>query len=380
MKNKIVIYLSELLLLIYIIIFKTIIMSKWNAYIDLANILFFSILALILYFTLGYRKKRSMIHYSAMQTMIICFIFYYFLTYFFGMFFGFLSNSYSLKILSILKNVIFALLFYGVREFYRFVVIKNTDRKKISLILVTLLLAVLDIIMGINAYTLTTGAGIFEFVEASILPKLALSIFLTYTSYHLDLKFSILFLVLYELPKYFLPIFPDMGSYIGSMVKLIFLFICYYQISILMERYETREKAFKVRKKKIYLVLIVIPILALVALVSGVFKYHLFAIGSNSMIPYFSRGDAVLIKKLNKKEMETLKVDDVIAFTYNHQIIVHRIVSIEEYNGYYSIKTKGDNNDSIDGWTVTEKTIYGKVETVVKYIGIPSVELSELMN
>ena len=98
------------------------------------------------------------------------------------------------------------------------------------------------------------------------------------------------------------------------------------------------------------------------------------------MLPYFSRGDAVLIEKLDNEELKKIKVDDVIAFHYNNQILVHRVVSINEVNGNYKIKTKGDNNDYVDAWTVSNEDVCGKVKNVIKYIGIPSVELSELMD
>lgn len=379
-KNNIVIYLSELLLLIYIIIFKTIFLKYLNAYIDIANILVFSILTALVYVFLGFQKRRKLIDYNAIQTISICFIVYYFLTYLFGMFFGFLSNAYSLKILNIIKNITVALVIYGLKEIYRYIVVKKTEKNYMPIILLTILLAVLDIIMEINAYDLNTGSGIFEFVEAVILPKTALSFILSYISYKFNYKLAILFLILYDLPKYFLPIFPDMGIYIDSMVRLVFIFCCYYQLSILMEKYERKITIARSYGKKSLMILIVVPILILVGLVSGIFKYHLFAIGSNSMLPYFSRGDAVLIEKLDNEELKKIKVDDVIAFHYNNQILVHRVVSINEVNGNYKIKTKGDNNDYVDAWTVSNEDVYGKVKNVIKYIGIPSVELSELMD
>lgn len=379
-KNIKVIYLSELLLLIYIIIFKTVILKYLNAYTNIISILTFGVLLILVYIFLGIDKRRKMIDYNAIQTIFICFIIYYFLTYLFGMFFGFLTNAYSLKIKNVMPNVIGALLIYGLKEIYRYIVIKNSKKNKNSIVIVTLLLAVLDIIMEMNAYSFNSGTAIFEFIEITVLPKLALSFLLSYISYKFNYKLAILFLILYDLPKYFLPIFPDMGDYIGSIVKLIFIFVCYYQLSILIEKYERKIKVVKSFGKKSVLILIIIPTLVFVGLVSGLFKYHLLAIGSNSMLPYFSRGDAVLIEKLEKEELENIKVNDVIAFRYNNQILVHRVVSISEYNGIYKIKTKGDNNDQEDGWTISNKDIYGKVKTVIKYIGIPSVELSEIMN
>lgn len=380
-KNNIIIYLSEFLLLIYIIMFKTIVSKYFVSYISIFNNLFFVILVLIIYNIIGLPKRKSLINYSGIQTLIICFIVYYLLIYIFGLFYGFLSNAYSLKFLNIARNIIGAVIFYILKEVYRYMIAQKARKKNyLPLLIATILITVLDIIMEINSYDLSTSSGIFEFIEASILPKLALSSLLSYISYKFNYKLAILFLLLFDLPKYFLPIFPDMGTYISSMANLIFIFICYYQLSLVIEKYERKIPLTKSAGKKYLLLPIVIPLLILVGLVSGVFKYHLFAIGSNSMLPIFAKGDATLIKKLTEKEYKTIKVGDIIAAYYNNKIIVHRVVSIDEKNGLYTIKTKGDNNDSVDVWTIQNDDIYGKVEHIVKYIGLPSVELGELMN
>jgi signal peptidase I len=375
------IYVSEVVLFIYIIIFKIFLLNSFLKYIDIFNILVMSILVLFCYKLLGLPKKDNLINYRGFQSLIINFILYYVIIYIFGLFLGFLRNGYSLNLINIAKNVSVALVFYAVKELYRYIIARKSKSKKmLPLIIVTILLALLDIIMEMNSYDLKTGMGIFEFIEVSVIPNFAKSILLSYISYYFNYKLVFLFLGLYDLPTYFLPIIPDLGNYVNSMIKLIFLFICYYSLSLLLEKYE-RKVTFKDRNKKKYLfVPFLTAVIILVGLVSGLFKYHLFAIGSNSMLPYFQRGDAVLIKKLKDKELSEIELQDVIAFYHNNQIIVHRVVSIEENNGNYKIWTKGDNNDSIDAWIITNKDIYGKVENVINYIGLPSVELSELMS
>jgi signal peptidase I len=382
-KNKLMfnIYIIEMLLFIYIIIFKTLILKSLTIYVDLFNILFFSILTLLSYFLFGISKKKNLINYNGIQTLIISFTIYFGVTYLLGLFFGFLTNAYSLKLINIIKNVTFSLIFYFLRELLRYSIAKKTNKRNLhGLIILTILLTILDIIMQLNTYNLTTGSEIFEFIEACVIPNLALNSILSYISYNFNYKLTLLFLLLYDIPKYFLPIFPDLGTYLKSILQIIFIFVCYYKLSILLEKYE-RKITIKENKYKPHLInILIVIILILVGLISGLFKYHLFAIGSNSMLPYFQRGDAVLIKKLSNDELNTIEKGNVIAFYYNNQIIVHRVISIEENNGKYKIKTKGDNNDSIDAWTISEKDIYGKVEYIIKYIGLPSVELNEFMN
>ena len=380
-KNNLFVYISEFILLVYIIIFKPVIIEHFLVQIDFINILFFGLLILLLYFTVGFPKRKTLINYNAMQTIVIFFIIYYVLIYIFGLFFGFLSSIYSLTLVNILKNVVAITILLVLKELYRYIVIQKTKNENyIAIILVTVCFTFLDVIMEINIYDLNSAIGIFEFIEASVIPNLILNILLSYIVYKFNYSVSIIFLLFYNLPNYFLPVFPDMGNYFGSLVKIIFDFICYYRLSLLLEKYEIRTSLMSRSNKNFGIIMVMVPIFILIGLISGIFKYHLFAIGSNSMIPIFAKGDAVLIEKVDKDELEFIEVDDIIALYYNNQIIVHRVVSIEKNDGNYTFKTKGDNNPSVDVWTTEGKDVYGKMKYVVKYIGIPSIELNELMS
>ena len=380
-KDNIVIYFSELLLLIYIIIFKIFIQKIIPNYIDLSNLLFFGILCFSTYKLLGFSKKRASLNYNAGQLIIITIIIYYVSIYLFGLFFGFLKNSYSLTLTSIVRNTVPVIIMYILKEIYRYIIVSKKNNKSfLPMLVVTLLLAFLDIIMEINGYDLSSTRGITEMIGALILPKLAISALLSYIAYNFSYKLAIVFLVFIDLPKYFLPLLPDLGMYVSSILALVLVFVIYYQLSLIREKYERKLPLTKTKTSKLKIGLLLAILLMFVGLVSGLFKYHLFAIASNSMIPVFERGDAVLIEKIKKEEMNELKEDDILAFYYNNQVIVHRIMSIKNTNGELLIKTKGDNNEIPDGWTVNNDMIYGKVIGVVRYIGIPSVELSELMN
>ena len=380
-KDNIVIYFSELLLLIYIIIFKIFIQKIIPNYIDLSNLLFFGILCFSTYKLLGFSKKRASLNYNAGQLITITIIIYYVSIYLFGLFFGFLKNSYSLTLTSIVRNTVPVIIMYILKEIYRYIIVSKKNNKSfLPMLVVTLLLAFLDIIMEINGYDLSSTRGITEMIGALILPKLAISALLSYIAYNFSYKLAIVFLVLIDLPKYFLPLLPDLGMYVSSILTLVLVFVIYYQLSLIREKYERKLPLTKTKTNKLKIGVLLAILLMFVGLVSGLFKYHLFAIASNSMIPVFERGDAVLIEKIKKEEMNELKEDDILAFYYNNQVIVHRIMSIKNTNGELLIKTKGDNNEIPDGWTVNNDMIYGKVIGVVRYIGIPSVELSELMN
>ena len=109
-------------------------------------------------------------------------------------------------------------------------------------------------------------------------------------------------------------------------------------------------------------------------LVSGIFKYKMIAIASNSMKPVYSRGDAVIYEKIDIKELE---VGDVLAFQKDSIVVTHRITKIWRQNDKYYFTTKGDNNNTEDVFAPKEENVLGRVNIVFKYIGYPTVLINE---
>ena len=103
-------------------------------------------------------------------------------------------------------------------------------------------------------------------------------------------------------------------------------------------------------------VIICIPIL---------FGHKPMIVLSNSMSPVFKKGYLIYYDKNIK--VNELKDRDIIAFNVqDKKIISHRIYEIKENK----ILTKGDNNNSIDPFTVKYENILGRVDGVkAPYIG-----------
>ena len=85
----------------------------------------------------------------------------------------------------------------------------------------------------------------------------------------------------------------------------------------------------------------------------------------------------MLVKKL---DAEDVRKDDILVFKKDRVIITHRVVEIEEHGDAFSFTTKGDNNDSADGFQATDEDVVGKVVSVSKYIGFPTVWINEIFN
>ena len=108
-----------------------------------------------------------------------------------------------------------------------------------------------------------------------------------------------------------------------------------------------------------------------------------FVVSSGSMIPALEVGDIILVN--GGKRIDSLEIDEIIVFTLptnpsGDRVIVHRINGIIGLDGEVGIKTKGDNNPSLDGWTVRERDYIGKVILRIPSIGWLAIWLAPPLN
>ena len=113
----------------------------------------------------------------------------------------------------------------------------------------------------------------------------------------------------------------------------------------------------------------------IIILASGISKYRMIAIASNSMVPIYAKGDTLIFEKIDKK---LLQDDDIIVFKKDNILVAHRIIKTKEVSSKLYFYTKGDANNSADAEMVNEDDVLGIVRRVVKYIGFPTVWLNEL--
>ncbi|MFQ8784948.1 MAG: signal peptidase I [Clostridia bacterium] len=133
--------------------------------------------------------------------------------------------------------------------------------------------------------------------------------------------------------------------------------------------------------KKILSSLIII-ILLIIVLISGIvfinskknpneipsiFGYKPFVVLSGSMETEIYKGDLVIVKKVEAKD---LKENDIIAFRDDdNYVVTHRIVEKIEENGEIKFKTKGDNNNIDDDGYVNLNQIEGIYEFKISGLG-----------
>lgn len=94
-----------------------------------------------------------------------------------------------------------------------------------------------------------------------------------------------------------------------------------------------------------------------------------FVVQSASMEPTIMTGSIVLVEKINS---ENLTPGDIITFIKpdkNREYITHRINSKTTISGTTSFITKGDNNQTQDGWILAAGGVVGKVTYTIPKIG-----------
>ena len=189
-------------------------------------------------------------------------------------------------------------------------------------------------------------------------------------------KINLLYVLLIELLPNILS-YPNLSSYI----YIIFLTIMNSVLIVLVlkpNRKKELETANNYKKGFLLVVevVLILLVITITSLVSGMFKYSLSSIASNSMYPTLQKGDAIIIKNLNDEEKKKITIGDIIVFKEDGHIITHRVVELKE--GVYI--TKGDNNNTKDITRKTKNDIIGLVKFRVPYLGYPSVFVSEMLN
>jgi len=373
-KNIKAIYLTEIALLILTIIFYVltkVVSSNLKSYLAITFLLMILIPNIIVF---GIQNNNS--YYSGYISRVVLTVLMGtgIIIYSLGVILGF-THGYHLSFSTFKRSVFPIILITIVSELLRYIVVKYSYGNKKTIIAFTSILAIFHILLEVNYGTLNSAYNIFIFLSTTVFPIIAENFLCTYLIYKGNVKVSILFKLIVELYMYILPIIPNLGDYLYGVMKIMVPYIIFYIIHKNLLQEES-QKSFAKASLIIYSVPVIVIALLLVVLVSGIFKYQVLAIATNSMNKVFYRGDAVLLEKIDPKAIE---VGDILVFKHGDITVTHRVMNIEEKNNKLYFTTKGDANNSIDAFATEEEDVLGKVNYVIKYIGFPTVWTKELL-
>ncbi len=365
--RNIKIYLIELLLFIFIIVFNTVFKNNF--------VLYGLIVALTIasYLLFGFYKDNSYIKSNVTRVVISCLLSFFIISYATGLFVGFNKTVLSISSDFIFKVIILELVVIICEELMRYIISRNSYKSKIPIILYTIILCILNIIIEINGYNFADREMLFIFASVVIVVVISREALCSYITYKVSWIPSLVFKSVIVLYEFILPIIPKLGNYLFSVFNLILVF-CIFIFSNRIITYSDKSNLYskKMSRRVIYIPILAV-LLVVVALVSGIFKYKMIAIGSNSMMPVYEKGDAVIYEKMTA---DKIGIGDIIAFKKSGVIITHRVVEIHKDINYV-FKTKGDYNNTVDGFDVDASDILGKVEYKISYIGYPTIWIND---
>lgn len=349
----------------------------WNILNNYTTVIFLFSNIIIFKFVLGLEKDRHRyvkdIIFDICIILLISFMFYYI----FGIIIGFyrVGNFYDWYGI---KTFIFPIILSTIlKEYLRYQML-NKSEGSFSLIIFTIILfAFLEISTAIYYEDFSTSHDIFIFFSLILLPSLSRNIVCSYISIKIGYKPNIIWILVFELYSYLLPIIPNPNEYILSIIRLVFPMVIMWKVNSFFQKANDYEVERDYKKQNKWTLLIPTLIVAVIIyFTSGYFEYYAIAVASGSMSPAIYKGDIVIVEKNN--DYKNLQVGQILTYKYENIVVVHRIVDIIEDKGEYFFYTKGDANNSKDNYVIKEDMIIGIVNYRIPYIGLPTVWLNNL--
>lgn len=340
-------------------------------------VIFLLIVGIATYFAVGLDFSRHRKEKDALKTVLICLLIFFMLSYLAGLFIGFNRTIYSFGLTNLANNIAPTIVLIFLTEILRYQFIKKSNKNKIVVILSAIIFTGIDICIANTYYNLAVQNQLYEFVGLIIMCGITKNILMTVMALRYDYLVPITYRLVMDLYEFLIPIIPGFGPYVKSVVMIVYPII----LTFLMykgDKIFVKEKPEQKTKHNVAFITITVLLLILVALNSGFFKYQTLVVGSNSMKPYISRGDVVLVDKIDTEDHKNLKKGDILAFKNGGKIIVHRIYKIINRDKATYFITKGDNNNQADQGVIEPSNVVGKVLLRIKKIGLPSIWLNEM--
>ena len=376
-KSYNIIFLFEIVILLLIILnsFKT---SLSNVYvIPFILVICDFIFILIMGFEKKNKRLNKIINFDIFMSSMMFLILYYL----FGIVIGYAQNNNYLTLYGLTIFIIPTILKIVFKEHLRNSLLTKSGNNKFLILNTAILFIIIDILPSLSILKTPNAHDIFIFAALVLLPSITVNILSTYISIKVGYKPIIIYLLIFSLYQYIIPIVPNPNEYLKAIIDFILPIIILFIVMKSVNKYSDKDEEIDRNYSKSTIIISIIPIILVIIIVyfiSGYFKYYALAIASGSMKPVFDRGSVVIIEQVNNKynNYEKLKEGEIIAYRTEKAIIVHRLIRIvntDEDKFYY---TKGDANKDEDDYLIKKENIIGIVRFNIPYIGYPTVWFS----
>ena len=371
-KDKLKLYLLELILIIILIFFLTSSKLLNNR----------SILALVLcaYAILVKYLIKKPIQLDSKtkkitKIVIVTAILYVGIYYTFGIYTGFFKALHRFGLNTVFKYIIPIAMVVISGEYIRYKFLSVED--KFSKVLNYIIGVLLDIAVYYNLYSFSNLDEFLVSIGYLIFASLAGNLLYNYISKRFGYKPVVYYRLITILYIYVIPITPDVYIFFKSFFRMLYPLIVYY----IIEDNRTNTKDDRVDKKNsksnIISVMSFIIMVIFIMLISCKFRFGALVIGSGSMSGTIEKGDVIVYDSNTKDD---IKLGDIIVFDNGQITVVHRVIDISTVNDAKVYYTKGDNNLTKDDGYVKGESIFGKVVSTVPKVGLPTIYLHDIFS
>lgn len=343
----------------------------------LINLIIWAIIFTILQFSSTNLQRYQNVNDKIIYTILVMAAYY--IAYFsLGFFYGYSNNPYSQKINAIIENIVFIIGLALLQEYTRYRLI-NKNKSIMLLIIISIFFTLFSIeFLKFPYYFRNVEAGI-EYVFGELIILLIKSFLLTYLALNGGMKVSFTYTILSNLGIIFMPILPKLNWFVSCVLEIVTALVIFLIVRYFNDyRSKTIERKEITKLNPIKAIPVVLLLTIFTLFVAGLLPYKPVAVMSNSMNPVFSRGDIIIIKKIEEEDVKYLEEGQIIEYKVaSGSSIVHRIQKVDYTGAKKLFTTKGDNNVSADSEKVQESQVKGIVTMVIPYIGYPSVYFSQ---
>lgn len=378
-KSYYTIFLFETVLL-FLVILNSFNSSLSNVYV-LPFILF--ICDLIFFLVLGFEKSNKRLNKIVDYDVFMFSMVFLILYYLFGIVIGYAKSNNYLTLYGLTVFIIPTILKIFSKEHLRNSFLTKSGNNKFLIIYTTLLFIMIDILSALSILKMSNTHDVFLFIALVLLPSITVNIFATYINIKVGYMPVIIYLLIFSLYQYIVPIVPNPSEYLKSIIDFVLPILILFKTIKILDKYSDEDQEFDRNYKKSSIIILIIPtilIIIIIYFVSGYFRYYALAIASGSMNPAFDRGSVVITEQVNDKydNYDKLKEGKIIAFKAEKNIVVHRLIRIVNTDNEVYYYTKGDANEKEDDYLIKKENIIGIVRFRIPYIGYPTVWFSEI--
>ena len=376
-KSYYTIFLFEIVLL-FLVILNSFNSSLSNVYV-LPFILF--ICDFIFFLVLGFEKNNKRLNRIVDFDVFIFSMIFLILYYLFGIIIGYAESNNYLTLYGLTIFIIPTILKIVFKEHLRNSLLTKSGDNKFLIIYTVILFIIIDILPALSILNMSNMRDVFLFIALVLLPSITVNISATYINIKVGYMPVIIYLLIFSLYQYIVPIVPNPSKYLKAIIDFVLPILILFKVRKNVNKYSDKDNEIDRNYKKTAIILLIIPIILttiIIYFVSGYFKYYALAIASGSMYPVFDRGSVVITEQVNDKydNYNKLKEGEIIAFKAEKNIVVHRLIRIVNTDDEVYYYTKGDANKEKDDYLIKKENIIGIVRFKIPYIGYPTVWFS----